>query len=82
MAPIILIVPNVVLPPRVPKLLTAIAFKLPIVGYSWVLEKYKSKNSPIEVNLEAHQMEYPPCDNLFSDYVFILPQGRVITQRS
>ena len=54
LAPIILIVPNVVLPPRVPKLLTAIAFKLPIVGFSWILEKYKSKNSPNEVNLKAH----------------------------
>lgn len=63
-----------------PKLVTAIAFNIPIVAYSWVLSQSKSKlkqaaASEIE---SVHLMEYRACDNLFNSYSFILPTSRAI----
>ena len=64
----ILIVPSVSLPPRVPKILTAIAFKLNIVDYNWVTQSRADMNE-----IDKYSMKTIDCDELFSKFTFQMP---------
>ena len=71
-----LIVPNSKAPPRVPKVVTAIAYNLTIVDFTWLTKGKVSENT-----IESYKMEYSPCDSLFTSYAFKLPQTRQIQQK-
>ena len=51
----ILIVPSTDHPPRVPKLLTAIAYGMKIVDFKWVLEQNKSAK---QIKMSDYEMKY------------------------
>lgn len=66
--PPILVVPNVKAPPRVPKLVTAIAYNLTIVDFSWV-----TAGKGLKSEIDMYKMEYRHCDSLFESYKFSMP---------
>ena len=72
----ILIVSSIALYPRVPKILTAIAFNIPIVDFTWVTQ---GKADPAKIS--NYKMQHATCEDLFSTFIFSLPQVREIVQK-
>ena len=75
----ILIVPSVDHPPRVPKVLTAIAFGMKIIDFKWVVDQRESTKT---LRLGNYEMEYQSVHSLFSDYQFIVPAQKEIVAKN
>ena len=75
----ILIVPSVDHPPRVPKVLTAIAFGMKIIDFKWVVDQRESTKT---LRLSNYEMEYQSVHSLFSDYQFIVPAQKEIVAKN
>ena len=75
----ILIVPSVDHPPRVPKVLTAIAFGMKIIDFKWVVDQRESTKT---LRLSNYEMEYQSVHSLFSDYQFIVPAKKEIVAKN
>ena len=71
--------PSVDHPPRVPKVLTAIAFGLQIIDYKWVTDQRETNKS---LKLSDYEMRYQKVHALFSDYQFIVPAQREIVAKN
>lgn len=75
----ILIVPSADHPPRVPKVLTAIAFGMKIIDFKWVVDQRESTKT---LRLSNYEMEYQSVHSLFSDYQFIVPAQKEIVAKN
>ena len=57
----LLIVPSIDIPPRVPKVITAIALKMLVVDYKWVTEQQRTKE---ELDPTDFKMNYREVSSL------------------
>ena len=57
--------PSTSCPPRVPKLLAAIVYKLEIVDYRWVAESLAAKKA---IAINNYKMDYLDTSSLFAQF--------------
>lgn len=65
-----LIVPSTSFPPRVPKLLQALIYKLDIIDYKWVTDSLAAKRA---LELSPYKMECQDLSALLSPFNIQLP---------